>query len=186
LGVKTLLLDNLTVNAAGFYATRENADLNNTAFTLVQVASERSQGMELNVLGNITERWSATANYAYTDVRLFDPLTPAFDGNQQRNVPYNSANFWTRYNVIQDECQTFGGAIGLVYLDNRPGDLTNTFDLPSFARWDAGLFYNRGRGYASLYAENLFDKYYAASSIDALQVMPGAPANLRATVGFVY
>ena len=101
-------------------------------------------------------------------------------------MPYNTANFWTRYNVVQDEVQTLGAAIGLVYLDNRPGDLTNTFDLPSFARWDAGLFYNRGRGYAALYAENLFDVYYAASSIDSFQVAPGAPANVRATVGFVY
>lgn len=186
LGVKTLLLDNLSLNAAGFYATRQNADLNNSSFFLVQVGEERSQGMELNLLGNITERWSAIANYSYTDVRLSDPLDPTFDGNRQRNIPYNAANFWTRYNVIQDECHTLGAALGLVYLDSRPGDLENTFELPSFGRWDAGLFYNRGRGYAALYAENIFDKYYAASSIDDYQVMPGAPANLRATVGFVY
>jgi iron complex outermembrane receptor protein len=186
LGVKTLLLDNLQLNAAGFYATRQNADLNSSAFTLFQVGEERSQGVDINLIGNVTERWSAVANYAYTDVVLSDALNPAFDGKRQRNVPYNSANFWTRYNVVQDEVHTLGGAIGLVYLDTRPGDLTNTFNLPAFARWDAGLFYNRGRGYATLYAENIFDKYYAASSIDSFQVLPGAPANVRATVGFVY
>ncbi len=186
LGVKTQLLEYLTLNAAGFYATRENADLNSSAFILTQVGEERSQGVDLNALGQITDRWSAVANYTYTDERLSDPFDPSLDGNRQRNVPYNTANFWTRYNLVQDQCQTLGAAVGLVYLDNRPGDLTNTFDLPSFARWDAGLFYNRGRGYAALYAENLFDVYYAASSLDAFQVQPGAPANVRATVGFVY
>jgi iron complex outermembrane receptor protein len=186
LGVKTQLLDNLTLNAAGFYATRENADLNASAFLLTQVGEERSQGMELNAIGQITDRWSAVANYTNTDVRLSDPNDPTLDGNRQRNIPYNTANFWTRYNVIQDQVHTLGAAIGLVYLDNRPGDLTNTFDLPSFSRWDAGLFYNRGRGYAALYAENIFDVYYAASSFDSYQVLPGAPANIRATVGFVY
>lgn len=185
-GVKTLLLDNLTLNAAGFYATRQNADLNTSSFFLVQVGEERSQGVEVNLLGAVTERWSVTTNYTYSDVLLSDPLNPQFDGKRQRNVPYNTANVWTRYDLLKDDVHTFGAALGLVYSDRRPGDLVNTFELPSYGRWDAGLFYNRGALRAGLYAENLFDVAYAASSLNSYQIFPGAPANLRAQIGFTY
>jgi iron complex outermembrane recepter protein len=185
-GVKTLLLPNLSLNAAGFYIKRRNADLNTGAFFLTQVGEERSQGAEVNLLGQINDRWSAIANYTYADVRLFDDFDPTLDGNRQRNVPYNTANFWTRYNVIQNDVHTIGAAIGLVYLDSRPGDLQNTFELPSYGRWDGGLYYERGPLYASCFIENLFDVEYASSSIDRAQVFPGAPFNARASVGYVW
>jgi iron complex outermembrane receptor protein len=63
-GVKTLLLDNLSLNVAGWHTTRNNADLSNSAFFLTQVAEERSQGVEVNMIGQITDYWSAVANYA--------------------------------------------------------------------------------------------------------------------------
>ncbi len=185
-GIKTLLLPNLSLNTAGFYIKRRNADLNTGSFFLTQVGEERSQGAEVNLLGQITDRWSALANYTYADVRLYDDFDPTLDGNRQRNVPYNSANFWTRYNLIQNQIHTFGAALGLVYLDRRPGDLANTFELPSYGRWDGGLYYERGPLYASCFLENLFDTEYASSSIDRAQVFPGAPFNARATVGWVW
>jgi iron complex outermembrane receptor protein len=184
-GIKTLLLDNLTLNAAGFYTTRENASFT-TAFTTFQFGRERSQGAEVNLLGQITEQWSATANYAYTDTELTDPNNAAFFGQRQRNVPLNSANLWTRYNFVQQQEQTMGAALGIVYLDERPGNLANTVVLPAFSRWDAGLFYSRGRLNASLYVENIFDVAYAANSVDQFQIFPGAPANARAQISILY
>ena len=185
-GIKTELTENLSLNAAGFYITRRNADLNTGSFFLTQVGEERSQGAEVNLLGQISERTSAIANYTYADVRLFDPFDPTFDGKRQRNVPYNSANFWVRHNLVQNECHTFGVALGLIYLDSRPGDLANTFELPAYGRWDGGLYYERGPLYASCFLENLFDKEYAAASVDRAQVYPGAPFNARAQVGIVW
>ncbi|MBC7854704.1 MAG: TonB-dependent siderophore receptor, partial [Pirellulaceae bacterium] len=185
-GMKTNLLEDLTLQVAGFHVTRENADLNSSAFFLVQVGEERSQGAEVSLMGQLTERWSGVANYTYVDTLLTDPLNPAFDGNRQRNVPFNSANFWTRYNLVQDDCVTFGAAVGLVYLGERPANLTNTLDLPGYSRWDMGVYYNRGSMYANLYVENIFDVKYAASSINEFQIFPGAPVNARAQVGWIY
>ncbi len=179
-GVKTELTEWLAFNACGFHITRENADLNTSSFFLVQVGEERSRGAEASLMGQLTNRWSVVCNYTYADVRLFDPLNPLFDGNRQRNVPYNTFNLWTRYNLVQNCCQTFGVALGVVHLGDRPGDLINTFTLPQYTRWDAGLFYTRGRVYSQLYVENLFDERYASSSIDQFQVFPGAPINARA------
>jgi iron complex outermembrane receptor protein len=77
LGMKALLLDNLTLNVAGFYTTRDNASFT-TAFTTFQFGRERSQGAEVNLIGEITDRWTAIANYAYTDTELTDPANVAF------------------------------------------------------------------------------------------------------------
>lgn len=185
LGIKTDLLENLSLNVAGFYITRENASFT-TAFQTLQFGEERAQGAEINLVGSITERWSAIANYAYTDTKLTDPNNPAFFGQQQRNVPYNTANIWTRYNVIQNECETAGAALGWVYVGERAANLANSVELPSYNRWDAGVYYTRGRLETALYIENIFDLAYAQSSIDEFQIFPGAPANARAQIGIVY
>jgi iron complex outermembrane receptor protein len=185
-GVKTLLLPNLALNTAGFYTTRQNADLNTSSVFLIQVGQERSQGAEINLMGQMTDRWNVIGNYTYADVRLSDATFPAFDGKRQRGVPYNTMNVWSRYNVIQNETHIVGAAAGLIYLDQRPGDLANTFNLPAYSRWDAGMYYTRGRFNGGVYLENLFDKQYAASSINQFQVFPGAPFNCRAMGSIVF
>jgi iron complex outermembrane receptor protein len=186
LGIKTRLLENLSLNAAGFYATRENADLNTSAFFLTQIGMERSQGAEVSLIGNINQRTSVVANYTYVDVLLSDPTNPLFNGTQQRNIPHNSANLWARYNWIQNDVHTFGTALGMIYLDTRAGDLGSTFFLPAINRWDAGVFYNRGRFVSTAYIENLFNTNYALASTNAFQVIPGAPLNARANVGWTW
>lgn len=184
-GIKSTLADGLTLDVAGFYATRDDVDLSTSSFFLVQVGEERSQGAEINLLGRISETSSIVANYAYTDSRLQD-ASLGLNGVQQRNVPYNSANVWFRNNVVQSSERTIGWAFGLVHLDPRAGDLANTFQLPGYTRWDGGLFYTQGLLSANLYAENLFDVNYAQSSINSNQVFLGAPANVRLQVGWLY
>ena len=157
---------------------------------LAQVGQVRSQGAELNLLGNITGAWSVIGNYTYTDAVLQD-TNPAFDGRRARNVPWNIANLWTRYNLIDDGCQTFGTALGIVYVGQRTSGLTapavgpEVF-LPGFTRWDAGLYYRRGQLNTAVYLENLFDVQYAQSSINQNQIFQGAPFNVRATVSYLY
>ena len=186
-GFKTELLPGLTLNAAAFHITRMNSESNSPGnpFLLVQVARQRSQGVEMNLLGQVTERMNVVANYTYADTLLSDP-DPLFNNKRQRNIPFNTANFWTRYNLIQNETHTLGAALGLVYVDSRAGNIANTLFLPGYGRWDAGFYYSRGRMNASVYLENLFDLQYAASSINELQIYQGAPFNGRATIALTF
>ena len=124
-GIKAELLDGLALYACGFHTTRTNVGISapdgmgNVLF--VQNGEERAQGAEVNLVGSITDYWSVIANYAYTDTRLSNPDVPALaaGGVQQRNTPYNSGNIWTRYNLVDDGCQTFGVALGMVALGER-------------------------------------------------------------------
>ncbi|CAK9003867.1 Metal-pseudopaline receptor CntO [Durusdinium trenchii] len=150
------------------------------------VGEERSQGAELSLIGQITDRWSVYGGYAYTDTKLTDDSNPLIFGQSQRNVPLHSGNLWTRYNVIANEVRTVGLATGVIAQGERTANLAGTVMLPAFARWDAAAYYTQGRWSASLYVENLTDVHYAASSIDEFQIFPGAPLNARVQVAVTF
>lgn len=189
-GVKARLLDQLVLHAAGFHITRSNSPfLDIGALPLpvfLQVGEERAQGAEVELLGQVTERLSLLANYAYTDTSLTDPSTPLIFGQRQRNVPLNQASLWSRYNLLDDCRHTLGLGLGLIWVDERTANLAANVDLPSYTRWDAGMYYRRGRLNALVYVENLFDLHYAASSSNELRVFPGSPLDVRAQVGWTY
>ena len=60
---------------------------------------------------------------------------------------------------------SMASCFGIVYAGDRAANLANSVILPAYSRWDAGVYYNRGRLTSSLYLENVFDVAYAASSI---------------------
>src|SRR5262249_2621393 len=151
-----------------------------------QIGRQRAQGAEVSLTGKLTDEWSIIANYAYVDSRILDSVVVAEIGQRFRNTPFNSANVWSRYNLIQTSCQTFGAAIGMIYVGDRPGDLVDSFSLPGYLRWDAGVYYKRNRLDASVYMENIFSQRYYAGAVNDLAVFPGNPFTLRARVGFTF
>lgn len=185
-GIKTQLLDGLSLTACGYYINRENDAFNLNPSVLTQVGAVRSQGAELNLLGQITDLWSVVGNYCYCDAKTFDAAL-GLNGAPARNVPFNTANLWTRYNLYDDCCETLGAALGIVYVGDRASAvIPNSIDLPQFTRWDAGLYYRRGQLNTAVYFENIFDTQYAQSSINEYQVFQGAPFNVRATLSYLY
>ena len=185
-GIKTELVSGLSLTACGFHTERQNDTFVLTPSLITQVGEVRSQGAEVNLLGTITDRWNVLANYCYCDARVNDAAL-GLAGTPARNVPFNTGNIWTRYNFYQDCCQTYGAALGWVYVGDRASALfPNGIDLPSYNRWDAGIYYQRGQWNATAYLENLFDEQYAQSSTNQFQIFQGAPFNARATISYLY
>lgn len=179
-GIKMKPTESLTLAAAGFYIVKENVSVFlPDGFSLEQIGSQRSQGVELLAVGNLTERWSLLANYAYTDTQLSDPTNPFIEGQRALGVPYDTASVWSRYNLIDNACRTLGVGLGVVYVGDRLGDYYSSLVLPSYTRWDAGVYYRRGSLNVSLFVENLFDTVYYTSSINQYEVFPGAPINVK-------
>jgi len=188
-GTKWKLLNNLAAQATWFHITKENYTVDTTAggmFVTTQIGQLTSQGVELSLLGKITERWSTSTNYTILDTLLSDPTNPEIDNRRARGVPANTANLWTRYNILQREQEVLGAGIGVLYVGDRRASFTGDVLLPAYNRWDAGLFYNRGRWSSALYLENLFDKRYYSGSVTEFQVYPGAPLSARAQVGVTF
>jgi iron complex outermembrane receptor protein len=190
-GIKAKLFSDLTLTAAGFHVRKDNEVFDDvdprTFLPTVSQLDVRSQGAELSLVGNLTEHWSIVANYAYQDVLItYDSQRPDRVGNRVRNVPLNTGNVWLRWDKPLANCQKVGASIGMIHLGPRPGDLENTFELPSYTRWDSGVYYDYRALRCAVYLENLLDDRYYTGSVTPLEVYPGLPFNVRGTVALVY
>lgn len=166
-GLKTAFFDHrLTATLAFYHLTKQNiltADLDNPGFQVV-LGEARSRGMEFDLAGNVTERLSLIATYAYTDARI----TQNNDGNVGHRVvqvPEHSGSVWAKYAVIPQRLDT--GA-GLYLVGKREGDNENTFQLPGYGRIDMFAAYHwivgTSRFTAQFNVYNLLDKQYYKST----------------------
>ena len=166
-GVKADLNDQLSATLAFYDLTRSNvltADPDNPNFS-IQVGEQRSRGVDLTLGGEILPGWSIIAGYAYIDAEVTateDNSLPV--GSGLGNVPQNSFNLWTKYEFQSGALQGFGVGLGLFYVGERPGFFDPSYELPSYLRTDAALYYQRDRFRAALNFRNLFDITYFESS----------------------
>lgn len=183
-GIKANVLDGLTFTLSGFHIVRQNVSTQISNFNVVQADTQRSQGVEMNMVGQLTERWSTLSNWAFTDVVQSD-ATGLISG-RVRGVPLYTGNVWTRYNLIQERNRTVGVALGYIHVGQRRGDYTSPLVLPAYNRWDLGMYGRYGRWDLAGYIENIFDIRYTTGSISQYQVYPGAPTNFRLQIGTLF
>ena len=182
-GMKADLSDQLSLTLAAFDIRRQNVrtpDPNDPTFS-IQTGEVASRGIELTLGGEISPGWDITAAYTLLDAFVSEDNTDVV-GNGLANVPDNQLSLWTTYNIQRGDLTGLGFGLGFLYLSDRPGNLDNTFSLPSFFRTDAALFYERDNWRAQLNVENLFDVEYFSSSDEFLGVLPGAPLTISAEV----
>jgi len=182
-GMKADVSDQLSLTLAAFDIRRQNVrtpDPNDPTFS-IQTGEVASRGIELTLGGEISPGWDVTAAYTLLDAFVSEDNTDVV-GNGLANVPDNQLSLWTTYNIQRGDLTGLGFGLGFLYLSDRPGNLDNTFSLPSFFRTDAALFYERDNWRAQLNVENLFDVEYFSSSDEFLGVLPGAPLTISAEV----
>lgn len=174
----------LITNLAAYEITRSNlavTDPDNPNFSIPS-GEQRSRGVELDVTGQILPGWNLIASYAYTDARVTkdDNLQP---GNLLDGVPFNSASLWSTYEIQTGDFQGLGFGLGLFYVGERQGDLNNSFQLPSYVRTDASIFYRRNNWRAGININNLFNVDYIEDSGQCRnRINPGEPFTVRGTV----
>jgi catecholate siderophore receptor len=124
LGTKWLFMDgDLSVRTAVFTTTKDwerNTDLESTAAILTK--RRRTNGVEFEVTGKITDRWDMFAGFALLDARIINVaenvnantgvITYAdtrFEGERARNTPIGTFNLWTTYALT--EAWKVGGGV---------------------------------------------------------------------------
>ena len=148
----------------------------------IQVGEQRSQGIELNVAGEILPGWKIIAGYAYTDAEVSEDLNIPV-GDRLNNVAENTANLWTTYEIQTGNLQGLGFGLGLFYVGERETELPNSnAELPSYFRTDAAIFYRRDNWRAAINIRNLFDTEYYETSQFRNIVYPGAPFTVVGTL----
>lgn len=185
-GIKGEFLDGrLSTTLAAYEITKKNVAAINPEdqdFS-IPIGEVRSRGIELDIIGEITDGWNIIASYAYTDAEISEGNEFFAAGNRLTNVPENSASLWTTYEVQSGDLEGLGFGVGLFFVGEREGDSDNTFRLPSYVRTDAALYYRRNNWRAALNFQNLFDVDYIRSSAGfRASVYPGEPFTVIGTV----
>jgi catecholate siderophore receptor len=117
----------LSVNASVFQTTKLNArETSPTNPLLVVLAgNQRVNGFQVAVTGRITDRWQLLSSYAYLDGKVVSSqFFPAAVGAQLANVPKNTFNAWTTYNLPW----RFTAGAGTQFVDSRTASSTVPLD----------------------------------------------------------
>ncbi|MBE7384641.1 MAG: TonB-dependent receptor [Leptolyngbya sp. SIO1E4] len=167
-GVRAELLEGrLVANLALFDITKQNVATPDPNDLLAQIAigEQRSQGIELDVAGEILPGWNIIANYAYTDTEITesnDVNSP--EGSRLAGAPEHNFNLWTRYNIQSGSLEGLGLGLGFNYVGERFGDNANSFRLDDYFLTNAAISYERDNWQAALNFRNLFDVDYIEAS----------------------
>ncbi|MEH1832774.1 MAG: TonB-dependent siderophore receptor [Nostoc sp.] len=182
-GVKADLSNKVSATLAAYHITKSNVltpDPNNPNFS-IQVGEQRSQGIELNVAGEILSGLKIIGSYGYTDAEITRDNLFAV-GNRLYNVPKNAASLWTTYEIPKGKLQGLGFGLGLYYVGDRQGDFENSVVLPSYFRTDAALYYKHNNWKAAINIKNLFDEKYYENAQSRNIIYPGAPLTVLGTI----
>ncbi|MGF1480067.1 MAG: TonB-dependent siderophore receptor [Cyanophyceae cyanobacterium] len=161
-GVKSELLeDKLFATLAYFNITKQNvaSEDPDDPFSFIATGEQESQGIELDIVGEILPGWRIIAAYAYIDAEVTEDNVIEV-GNRLNNAPEHSASLWTTYELQQGNLQGLGFGIGFNFVDEQQGDLENTFELDSFFLTNAAIFYERGNWRAAVNFRNIFNVDY--------------------------
>ena len=180
IGAKLDLPDSLSATVALFDITKRNvlvSTLASNGDTVYSAAGEvKSRGVEVDVSGQLSERWSLIGSYAFTDAQVTQD--PDYKGNRLQNVAKHSGSL----SAVYDFGTVFGGdrlrvGAGARYVGERAGDAPNSFDLPAYTVADAFASYetrlDEHKVRFQLNVKNLFDSTYYTSAVNRYFVAMG-------------
>lgn len=171
IGVKWDFLDNLSFTAAYFQneQTRTERDQNDETF---EQRGLKVDGFELQLQGNITDRWFLSAGYSNLSGKTASGADP-------RELPEHTFSIWNTIEVTDK----FGVGIGATYQDDTRISDGSQQMLPSYTRVDASAYYELSdRVRLQLNIENLTDELYFPTSHSTHQATVGAPLNARFSI----
>lgn len=177
-GAKWDIRRNLAFTSALYRLDRTNTraiDPNNPT-AIIQTGSQRTNGFEAGLTGNVTPRWSVSGGYAYQDAFITSATAAALAGKQVGQVPHNTFSLWNKYQFTS----RFGAGLGIVNRSDMFAAVDNTVVLPGYTKADAAFFYSfneRWRLQANV--ENLFNKKYYLNADSNTNITPGSPRAVR-------
>ncbi|WP_394537102.1 TonB-dependent receptor [Lysobacter enzymogenes] len=133
------------------------------------IGEARSRGIEFDATLRITEGFNLIASYADFDYEITRDPDLALLGKTNANVAPRSGNLWGSYEFVDGAWRGLGFGAGVNYVSKRYGDDDNTWSMPSYTLFDAGVWYYVPVGDNAslrfqLSVKNLADKrwYYAS------------------------
>ncbi|RUO63108.1 TonB-dependent siderophore receptor [Pseudidiomarina insulisalsae] len=191
LGARWSLADDaIRINTAVYEINRENIlqatdEISDDGRTILgNVGKVRSRGFEIDVLGDLTDRWVINANYAYNDARVVETapgqgITNAV-GDRFVNAPLHQLGIWTRFELAAINSSISGGmdyvSDQISFSGQRVKPYT-VFDLSWQTEFEQWLF--------QINVKNVFDKVYATSGfLSRTGHFPGEPRRIYTSIKY--
>ncbi|MEM9838088.1 MAG: TonB-dependent siderophore receptor [Pseudomonadota bacterium] len=177
IGFKWDVLENLSLTTAIFEIEQSSPQVADNDPETLDVIDSETQGFEIQLQGQLTERWYITGGYSYLDGEIVDRNGPT--GRTPRELPENMFSLW---NAVQVTNQ-FGVGFGLTYQDESFINNGNSAVLPSYTRFDAAAYYDISEKLrVQLNVENVTDELYFPNSHSTHQATVAPPLNARLTL----
>lgn len=192
-GAKFDLFNGITANIALFDIHKRNVLYNESVGgeTVAKTAGRvRSQGVEVDLAGSLTENTNIIASYGYTDAKVLED--PDYAGKPLPNVPRHTGSLFLTYdihNAFAGNTLTLGG--GGHGVSHRSATNGADYYLPGYFVADAFAAYKMKLQYPvtlQVNVKNLFDKTYYTSSIatNNLGNQIGDPREVQFTVTMAF
>lgn len=159
----------------------------NTDFS-VTAGELKSQGIELDLEGQLQEDLRIAAAYAYTDAKVSRGDNLILTGSRFPNVPSHSANLFLKQS-FQLAGHKSGIGLGLQYIGKRYGDvaLSSNFILPAYTTVKLVADY-RINSTMQLHVQvnNLMNRQYFTSAYSQVWVQPGSERQISANLRMAF
>ena len=140
IGLKWDVVPSLSLTTAVYRLDRTNTrsvDPNDPT-RIVQTGSQRTNGYELGINGNLTQAWTVAGGYAYQDAFVTSATVAAKAGAQVGQVPHHTLSLWNNYRIHP----RLAAGLGVIYRSDMFAAIDNTVLLPGYARVDTAVFFS--------------------------------------------
>ncbi|MEL6366236.1 MAG: TonB-dependent receptor, partial [Pseudomonadota bacterium] len=171
----------LSVTAAVFRLERDSGttvDPNDPDSTIL--ISSQTDGIELQIAGEIIPRWSVVGGYSYLDAREDGRVVGGVSANRTLGqVPEHMVSLWNRVEATEK----LGFGLGVTHQAAQFASISGAVELPAFTRLDAAVYYDV-TDTVSVQAniENLTNTDYFPAAHNDNNISTGEPLNARFTV----
>ncbi len=139
-------------------------------FYVVQLGQTQTQGIELDIRGQLLPGLNLIANYALNDSKITKADTSkasqATLGNKLPGYAKHTANGWLTYRVQSGALAHFGISAGFTYLVDRTtwswGPASQQQAMPDYFKLESGLSYEKDRITITANVFNVLNKYLFA------------------------
>ncbi|MEM9301536.1 MAG: TonB-dependent receptor [Pseudomonadota bacterium] len=156
-----------------------------------------SAGLELEAVGQLTERWRIQAGYAYVDNEIKRGGTAAFgavlpEGNRLPGIAEHSVNLFTFYEIpLAGGDLGLGG--GLFYQDDVFISTENRAQYDGWTQVDLAAYYRTGSWKAQINVRNITDEEYrlaqaltTSDAFAAIRVGTAVPRTVIASIAYEF
>lgn len=152
----------------------------------LQSGTQKSRGVELELIANPFEGLNVIAGYSYNDSKLTKGA-PALEGRRPASAgPATLINSWISYAIPHGQLKGLGLGTGINYIGEHKtanSAVTGVFTLPSYIMATATVFYDKPQYRLGVKVDNLADeKYFAGQGV----LTPQMPRTVAASLTFKF